>query len=78
MRPAFICVFLRLLSTAGVREQHSSVCSLDFCPPQVYATSIQEYALDFCPPQMYVISIYAYSLGFCLLLVYVSGVKVYS
>ena len=33
-------VCLRLLPTAGVCDQHSRVCTLDFCPPQVYVTSM--------------------------------------
>ena len=32
---------LRLLLTAGVCDRNSCACSLDFCPPQVYASSIQ-------------------------------------
>ena len=27
--------------------------ALDFCPPQVYAISVQGHPLDFCSPQVY-------------------------
>ena len=40
--------------------------TLDFCQPQVYATSIHvRVSLDFCPPRVYATSIQEYALDFC-------------